>query len=93
MTDNDKIFPARQQVLSSSSTDVHLSRDEKSVAKIAEINQDILDEALDKVQGGGISLKVLKKDIRSLKDLKLESNSPCDTGTICQDHVTRNACH
>jgi hypothetical protein len=50
---------------------------------VSEANQEVLGEALEKVQGG-IGLGMLRNDIRSVRGFQ-----PGDTGNICSNHVTR----
>jgi hypothetical protein len=49
--------------------------------------------ALEKIQNGGKTpdLSILIKDLKSFQDLG-DSKSPCDTGSICNNRVTRRNC-
>jgi hypothetical protein len=87
MTDSDKTLPGCQQGLSSSSANAQLSGDGKSVEGIAEVNQSILDEALDNIQGG-VGLNIIKREIRLGKGSATEH--ACDSGSTCDDMVTQN---
>jgi uncharacterized membrane protein len=89
MTDSDKTLSGSQQGLSSSSADAQLSGDGKSVEGVAEVNQSILDEALERVQGSSmINLGTLKREIRLGRSQA--TGAACDSGSSCDDMVTQN---
>lgn len=91
MKKNERTSSKVQQQLHPSSAEGQPPTDGTPLETVSDTNQDVLEEALEMVQGGiglDVGLGILKKDIRSLtrsKTGKTGDPDKCDTGRNCDN--------